>query len=41
MRVLQCVVLTIGGFGSYALKDTVAKASKMTTEQFNMCVANL
>ena len=41
MRVLQCVVLTIGGFGSYALKDTVAKASKMTIEQFNMCVANL
>ena len=41
MRVLQCVVLTFGGFGSYALKDTVAKASKMTIEQFNMCVANL
>ena len=41
MRVLQCAVLTVGGFGSYALKGTVAKASKMTVEQFNMCVANL
>ena len=41
MRVLQYVVLTAGGFDSYALKDTVANASKMTTEQFNMCVANL
>ena len=41
IRVLRCVVITLGGLGPYALTDTVAKVSKMTSEQFNMCVTNL
>ena len=41
IRVLRCIVITLGGLGPYALKDTVAKVSKMTSEQFNICVTNL
>ena len=41
IKVLQCVVLTVGGFGPYAIKDTVAKISKFTSEQFNKCEFNL
>ena len=39
--VLRCAVITLGGLGPYALKDTVEKVSKMTSEQFNMSVTNL
>ena len=41
IRVLRCTVITLGGLGPYALKDTVAKVSKMTSEQFNISVTNL
>ena len=40
MRVFQCAVLIVG-FVPYALKGTLAEASKMTVEQFSLCIANL
>ena len=40
-RVLHSVILTTGGFGPYAMKDSVARASKLSFEQFSTCVANL
>ena len=41
IRVLRCTVITLGGLGPYALKDTVAKISKMTSELFSISVTNL
>ena len=41
LRVLQCVVLTIGGLGLYTIRVTVAKVAKISIEQFNICLANL
>ena len=40
-RVLHSVILTIGGLGPYALKDSVARTSKISFEQFSTCVTNL
>ena len=40
-RVLHYVILTIGGLGPYAMKDSVARTSKISFEQFSTCVANL
>ena len=40
-RVLHSVILTIGGLGPYAVKDSVARASKISFEQFSTCVTNL
>ena len=40
-RVLHYVILTLEGFGPYAMKQSVARTSKMSIEQLNMCVANL
>lgn len=41
IRVLRCIALAIGGFGPYAIKVTIEKASKMNSEQFNTCESNL
>ena len=40
-RVLHSVILTIGGLGPYAMKDSVARTSKISFEQFSTCVTNL
>ena len=40
-RVLHYIILSIGGLGPYAVKDSVAKASKIGFEQFNICITNL
>ena len=40
-RVLHSVILNTGGLGPYAMKDSVARASKISFEQFSTCVANL
>ena len=40
-RVLHCIILTVGGFGPYAVKDFVARTSKMNFKQFSVCIANL
>ena len=39
MRVFHCAVLIVG-FVPFALKDTVVEGSKMTVEQFSLCIAN-
>ena len=41
IRLLRCIVLTVGGFGSYAIKDAVVTVSKMTAEEFSTCEFNL
>ena len=41
IRILRCIVLTLDGFGSYAIKDTVATVSKTSVDLFNACIANL
>ena len=40
-RVLHCIILTMGGLGPYAAKDSVAKASKMSSEQFSASITTL
>ena len=40
-RVLYFVILTIGGLGPYAMKDSVARTSRISIEQFSTCVTNL
>ena len=40
-RVLHYIILTTSGLGPYAIKDSVARASKISFKQFNVCVANL
>ena len=40
-RLLHCIILTSGGLGPYAVKDFVARTSKLSFKQFSVCMANL
>ena len=40
-KVLHCIILTMGGLGPYAVKDSVAKASKIGSEQFSTSITTL
>ena len=40
-KVLHYIILAPYGFGPYVTKDSVARTSKMTYEQFSTCIANL